>query len=127
MSSRYQYQMEKVEKALGWHTRIPQLNEINNYFKDKTGFRLKPAEGIVSRRQLLNALAFKIFHSTQFLRHRDFSGHTFEPDIVHELIGHVAMLADPEVAEMTQKIGTLSLGVSDEEISRLFYLFWFTL
>lgn len=30
--------------------RIPQLNELNNYLKNKTGFTIKPTHGILSQR-----------------------------------------------------------------------------
>jgi len=42
----------------------------------------------------LNAFAFKLFCSTQYLRNHKNPDYTPEPDIVHEIVGHVPMFAD---------------------------------
>jgi phenylalanine-4-hydroxylase len=108
--------------------RVPQLSEVDERLRELTGFGIRPVSGLVPTRQFYGALADRIFHSTQYIRHHSVPFYTPEPDVVHEIIGHANMLAGNELADLYVAAGQASLRAASSEAHEFFSkVFWFTL
>eukprot|EP00798_Chlamydomonas_sp_ICE-L_P013415 gene13415-19268_t len=66
------------------------------------------------------------FKDDEYIRHPSRPSYTPEPDVCHELLGHVPMLADENFSRMIQAIGIASMGASDKEIWHLTKVYWYT-
>ena len=108
--------------------RIPQLDEVTAGLRQLTGFRYVPAAGIVPLEEFYGSLADRTFHSTQYVRHHAAPLYTPEPDLIHEVIGHAHLLADPEIAELNRLAGEAARRVETQEGLQLVAdVFWFTI
>ena len=124
----YLQAFSKMKENCGYtRNSIPQLQDINQYLKDKSGFRLVPTTGMLSERNALSYLAYRCFACTQYIRHHSLPFYTPEPDIIHELIGHAPMFLNEDFADFSQKIGMASLGASDEVIRKLASCYWYSM
>jgi phenylalanine-4-hydroxylase len=113
--------------------RVPQLREVDELLQRETGgqqqqqpWRLRPVAGLMHPRDFLAGLAFRTFHSTQYCRHHSQPGYTPEPDVVHELVGHVPMLLCPAYARMAEAIGRASLGADEKKLWHLVKVYWYS-
>ena len=107
---------------------VPQLDEVTAGLKPLTGFEFHPAAGLVPLDEFYGSLADRVFHSTQYLRHPSSPLYTPEPDIVHEVIGHGNLLADPQIAEVKRLAGEAARRCQTAEgLQYMADVFWFTI
>jgi phenylalanine-4-hydroxylase len=107
---------------------VPNLDEVSQRLQPLTGWRYVPAAGLVPLDEFYGALADRVFHSTQYVRHPAVPLYTPEPDIIHEVIGHGHLLATPTFGELHRLAGIAARRLTDPDHLRfLSKVFWFSL
>ena len=108
--------------------RIPQLDEVGDRLAPLTGFRYRPAAGLVGFEDFYGSLADGVFHSTQYIRHDAQPLYTPEPDLIHEVIGHGGILASPRLAQLNRLAGQAARRLQTPAGRHFFAsVFWFTI
>jgi len=115
------------DKGIFTPDNIPCLQRVSEFLEQTTGFRLYPVSGLLSPKQFLQGLGSKIFYCTQYIRHPSTPFYTPEPDIIHEMLGHIPMFLDSDICEISEMIGKASYICSENKIKELEKLYWFTI
>jgi len=103
------------------------LKGINGYLKQLTGWSSYGVPGYLPQKSFFACLAARQFPTTVLIRPRDVMDYLPEPDIFHDVFGHVPLHADPVFADFLQTYGKAALLCEDpQHIERLGRLFWFT-
>jgi len=106
---------------------VPDLAEVNARLAARTGWSAFPVAGFIPARQFFECLAARRFPTTITVRPRAQLDYLPEPDIFHDVFGHVPLHADPVFADFLQRFGALAAGATTEEqTERMARLFWFT-
>ena len=106
---------------------IPNFEEINLELQRLTGWSVVAVPGLVPDDVFFDHLANRRFPAGQFIRKRDQLDYLQEPDIFHDVFGHVPMLTDPTFADYMEaygKGGQRALGLG--RLHNLARLYWYT-
>lgn len=106
---------------------IPDFKRINEELQRLTGWTVVAVPGLVPDDVFFDHLANRRFPAGQFIRKPHELDYLQEPDIFHDVFGHVPMLTDPTFADYMQAYGqggqrALGLG----RLASLARLYWYT-
>jgi phenylalanine-4-hydroxylase len=116
--------MQKLELS---PSGIPDMERLSDRLEALTGWRLAPVAELVPDDIFFNHLANRRFPAGAFIRPEAEFDYLQEPDIFHDIFGHVPLLADPIFADFMQAYGkggqrAMQLG----QLNNLARLYWYT-
>ena len=109
--------------------RIPRFAELNEVLRDATGWTLIGVEGLLPELDFFDHLANRRFPVTWWIRKPEQIDYIEEPDLFHDLFGHVPLLMNPIFADYMQAYGRGGVkahGVGPDALQNLTRLYWYT-
>lgn len=109
--------------------RIPDFKELNQHLSRLTGWRIIPFEGICPPGKFFQLLAERIFPCTHWLRKMNQMDYLEEPDMFHDVFGHIPLLSNKSYCSFFQELGVIGTMYMQHPhiIDKLERLYWFTI
>lgn len=109
--------------SLGAKDRIPRFEEVNERLRRATGWEIVGVPGLIPEVPFFSLLANRKFPVTDWIRKPEEFEYIVEPDVFHDLFGHVPLLFNPVIADYIQAYGQGGLKAAElgacEILSRL--------
>ena len=108
---------------------IARFSEIDEWFTGSTGWRMECVPGLIPVDEFFQLLAQKRFCSSTWLRSMEQLDYLEEPDMFHDVFGHIPLLSNPVFSDFANEFGKLGLTVinDEEKLKMLQRLYWFTI
>lgn len=106
---------------------IPDFAELSTRLQALTGWTVVAVPGLVPESVFFAHLAQRRFVAGRFIRRPDQLDYLQEPDVFHDVFGHVPLLADPVFADYLQAYGAGGLrSLHFGALEKLARLYWYT-
>ena len=107
--------------------RLPNLKAVSARLEPRTGWNSTPVSGFLPAPAFFEMLAARRFPTTTWLRKRESLEYTPEPDIFHDVFGHVPMHSHRVFADFLQRYGRVCAAIENQDtLEKLGRLFWYT-
>lgn len=108
--------------------RIPEFNATNALLADMTGWQIYPVPGIVDDEIFFRLLSERQFPATTWLRSYKNLDYLEEPDMFHDVFGHVPLLTNQPFVDFLQQLSEIGLEYLGQEwpIHLLSRIYWYT-
>jgi phenylalanine-4-hydroxylase len=114
--------------SLGVKDRIPRFEEVNQRLRRATGWEIVGVPGLIPEVPFFTLLANRKFPVTDWIRKPEEFDYIVEPDVFHDLFGHVPLLFNPVFADHMQAYGQGGLKAHGLDACELLSrLYWYTI
>lgn len=121
--------LDAIDKVNFTADRIPHFEEVNRLLMEHTGWQIDVVPHIIPNEEFFPKLARRTFGATTWLRKMSQLDYLEEPDMFHDVFGHVPLLSHPTFCAFFHGLSTIAMKYIDnpEAIERLGRMYWFTI
>ena len=107
---------------------IPDFKLLSNQLNEATGWEIHVVPGLIPVDEFFYLLSKQKFCSSTWVRSRESLDYIEEPDMFHDIFGHIPLLVNTKYAKFMQSFGALGVEYSSdpEALLKLQRLYWFT-
>jgi phenylalanine-4-hydroxylase len=107
---------------------IPNLADVNRRLSRLTGWEAVAVSGFLPARTFFECLSERRFPTTVTIRPKNQLDYLPEPDIFHDVFGHVPLHSNPVFADLLQRCGGIGAAAqTQDQLDGITRLFWFTI
>ncbi|WP_229359417.1 phenylalanine 4-monooxygenase [Flectobacillus major] len=120
--------LEGIKRVNFSASKIPNYDETNALLSHYTGWRIHVVPGLIANRPFFELMQAKNFCASTWLRSRSQLAYLEEPDMFHDIFGHVPLLSNQSVCHFLEELARIALRfVEDEEaVEYIARLYWYT-
>jgi phenylalanine-4-hydroxylase len=108
---------------------VPEFTAINKRLMELTGWQIYAVPGLLPDSDFFEGMFHKEFGATTRMRKMKEPDYLEEPDLFHDVFGHIPLLTDPFIAQYLQQLAKLAVKyiTNEQAIEAVARLYWYTI
>lgn len=121
--------LQGIETVQFEDDKIPRFTVVNEALKTLTGWQVYAVPGIIDNKPFFELLARKQFPATTWMRSLAQLKYIEEPDMFHDVFGHVPLLSEPYFAGFLNGLSQIALEFieSPTAVELMARIYWYTI
>ncbi len=109
-------------------SKVPNFNEVNQRLAAATGWQIYVVPGLIDNQPFFKHLSKKEFPATTWLRTKAQLDYLEEPDMFHDIFGHIPLLSEPKFCEYLRAISKITSKYINDPLAVEYMarLYWYT-
>ena len=108
---------------------IPRFDHLNDILATTNGWSIEVVKGLIPVDEFFQLLSKKKFCASTWLRSKEQLDYLDEPDMFHDIFGHIPLLMNEDFSNFAEGIGKIALDYLEDEkvLVQLQRIYWFTI